>query len=307
MLFHIVKLNNLQKQLSQNVIASRASALRCNPVATIKFWIASRPKVARNDGSAHTQVKWYGYIFLLLLLLASPAWSAGNVKTPNVEKGLLEVENKGRYQIDEAAARNSKKELEFNVSYGVTERWKTKIEAVVDETPSGDLTYRRTRFENVFQLTKSKNGAWLDTALYNDFTIADRSDSSHDVMFGVLARKDIDATTSTGNIYVRRDFGDTAKQGTNFVYRWQTKYNVSPAFQPGFEILGDTRKRDAFRDQTLGIGPGVYGSVGLDKIAPELFNDKNQKFGYEVVYTFGATPVTPDGTLKWKLKYAVQF
>lgn len=241
---------------------------------------------------------------LLLMLLALPALAGETVKSPNVEKGLLEVEEKGRYQIDSAAAKDDKKELEFNATYGVTERWKTKVELAVDEDRAGDLTYRRTRIENVFQLTRAKGGFFADTALYNDVSFSDRSDSSHDVTFGVLARKDIGVTINTANFFIKKDWGDTAANGTNVVYRWQTRYNLMQGFQPGFEILGDTKKRDAFRDQTLGIGPGVYGSFGFD----ELFGgDKNQKLGYEAVYTFGATPATPDGSLKWKLKYAIQF
>ena len=173
----------------------------------------------------------------------------------------------------------------------------------VDEDKNADLTYRRTRLENIFQLSKTKDGAFLDTALYNDVTFSDRSDSSHDVTFGVLARKDIGATTNTGNFFVKKDWGDTAQNGTNIVYRWQSKYNWKQALQPGFEILGDTKKRDAFRDQTLGIGPGIFGSLPLDTFG----GDKNQKIGYDLVYTFGATPATPDGTIKWKLKYAIQF
>ena len=54
------------------------------------------------------------FLSLLFILLAAPAFAGETVKTPNVEKGLLEIENKGRYQMDTAPARNHKKELEFS-------------------------------------------------------------------------------------------------------------------------------------------------------------------------------------------------
>jgi hypothetical protein len=240
---------------------------------------------------------------LLIALVALPAFAGETVKSPNVTKGLLELEEKGRYQMDSAASRNHKKELEINATYGVTDHWRTRIEAQLDEDKNSDMTYRRTKFENVYQTTKSKDGAWLDTALYNEVTFSDRSDSSHDVTFGVLARKDVDVFTNTGNLYIKKDWGDTAAKGFNFIYRWQTKYNWRPWLQPGVEILGDTKKREAFRDQSLGIGPGIYGSIPFDTFG----GDKNQNIGYEAVYTFGATTATPEGTVKWKLKYAIQF
>ena len=241
-------------------------------------------------------------VSLLLLLFAVPAF-AQTVKGPNVEQGLFELEQKGRYTSDSAAARDDKKELEFNVGYGVTQRWKAKLEVAVDEDRASNLTYRRTRIENVLQITSAKDGFFADTALYNDVSFSDRSDSSHDVTFGALAQKNIGMTTNTANFLVKKDWGDTAQNGTNIMVRWQTRYNLFKAFQPGFEILGDTRKRDAFRDQSLGIGPAAFGSIGLDAFG----GDKNQKIGYDLTYAFGATPATADGTLKWKLKYAIQF
>lgn len=247
-------------------------------------------------------------IIVLFWMVAAPAFAGETVKSPNVEQGLFEIEQKGRYTTDSAAARDDKKELEFNIGYGVSEHWKTKIESTIDEDKAGDLTYRRTKFENVLQLTKAKNGFFADTALYNDVSFSDRSDSSHDVTFGVLAHKDLGGFINTGNLFVKKDFGDTAVSGINFLYRWQTRYNLMPEFQPGFEILGDTKKKDAFRDQSLHMGPGIYGNFGFDKWAPSFLPaDKAQKIGYEVVYTIGATPATPDGNLKWKLKYAIQF
>lgn len=244
-------------------------------------------------------MKWvWGVMIVMWASCAVPAF-AQNVKSPNVEKGLLELEQKGRYFMDSAQSRDNRREFEFNAIYGVTERWKTKIETTFDDDAGRNLVYRRLRFENVLQLTKSKEGFFADTALYNDVTISGRSDTSHDVTFGVLARKDIATTTNTANFYIRKDYGDAAVHGTNVIYRWQTRYNLWPEFQPGFEILGDTRKRDAFRDQSLAIGPGLFGSFTLD--------DPDQKLGYELVMGFGATPTTQDAMLKWKLKYAIQF
>jgi hypothetical protein len=237
-------------------------------------------------------------ILIASLLFAVPAVAGETVKSPNVEKGLLELEQKGTYKIDQAAALDDKKELEFNAGYGVTENWKTKGEFTFDEDKAGALVYRRFKFENVYQLLKAKDGYLADVALYNDVSFSDRSDSSHDMTFGLLARKDVGNTTNIGNVYIKRDFGDTAARGVNFIYRWQTRYNLSKVFQPGFELLGDTKKRDNFDNQTLGIGPAVFGSFAID--------DK-RKIGYELMYTIGVTPVTPDGTLKWKLKYGFQF
>ena len=46
------------KHLLKNVIASRASALRGNPVVIILDCFGGEPP--RNDGSVHTKIEWYG-------------------------------------------------------------------------------------------------------------------------------------------------------------------------------------------------------------------------------------------------------
>lgn len=240
------------------------------------------------------------FFFVILFFTAPFAWAVENIKSPGVEKGKWELELPGKYQHDRAAARDGEREQNIELGTGLTEHWKAKIEFIFKEKNTTGFYYDAFKFMNTVQLTSEKNGDLLDAALYGDVAIADRTDGTHDYSLGILARKKLfDVTAHTFNLLVKQDFGDTAKKGVNVITRWQSRYNLSDAFAPGFEILSDTRKKEAFRDQSLRIGPMAYGkfAVGGD----------GQAVGYELGYLFGVTPATSDGMLKWKLKYEWTF
>lgn len=239
-------------------------------------------------------MKRFAVLFALLALPPLSAHAVDSVKGPNVTEGQYEYEYKGAFRHDQAAAKNDEKEVETNIAYGVTDRWKTKIEASFEQKRNSDLTYKSTKFENVLNMNGNDSKSKVIWGLYNDVSFADRSDSTHTITFGVLAKRDVGALSNLGNLYVKKDWGDTAKNGFSFMARWQSKYAVTDLFQPGFEMFYDTRTNDRLRDQSLMVGPGIFGNF-------EIFGKKG--WGYDVVYLLGATPASPDGQLKWKLKY----
>ena len=84
--------------------------------------------------------------FLLLasaaIFFANPALAVDTVKSPRVEIGELEFEQKGKYQHDDAASRDNQKEIEFAVSYGFTENYKAEVEWELEDKPTESFYYR---------------------------------------------------------------------------------------------------------------------------------------------------------------------
>ncbi len=71
---------------------------------------------------------------------------------------------------------------------------------------------------------------------------------------------------------------------------------------PGFELWGKPGRFNAmkaFDEQTLQIGPVIYGKLPVEALGG--------KFAYELGYLFGATDPSPDGALKWLLEYEIYF
>jgi hypothetical protein len=234
-------------------------------------------------------------IILFFLLLPVPLFAVETVKSPVVEQGLLEFEQKGKRQYDQNPNRNDENEYEANAAYGITQNWKAKLEATFEQKRQSDFHYKSIKMENFLNLNGKDVQHEIIVGFYQDINFADRSDSTHFFTLGILVRRDFGKFANIGNLYVKRDFGDTAKHGLSVMPRWQSKYSLFPYFEPGFEVIGDTQRREAVRDWNLIIGPMFYGSFAIADV---------KGFGYEIGTLFGATPASHDVTLKWKLKYA---
>lgn len=232
---------------------------------------------------------------LFLLLLPATAHAVETVKSPSVTRGELGFEHKGKYEHDANAARDGRKEVNLVLSYGITHYWMTEAEAIFDQPAGGAMDYASFEWENVVRVATQKE-IGIDLALHQALTFGDHAAYSHSYMFGLIARHTIDAFSFTGNARLARDFGDIAVEGASLIYRGQALYSYNSWLKPGIEVYGDTRKRDAFRNQSLKIGPVLKGGFALSD---------NHELGYELGYSFGVTPATPDGTLRWKLEYNI--
>lgn len=241
-------------------------------------------------------------LFLCLLVFtaaALPVAAVETVKSPSVTKGELGFEYKGKYEHDRSPRRDGRQEANGVISYGVTNFWLTEFEGVFDQPAGGSMDYASFEWENVLRVARQKD-IGIDLALHQALSFSEPHAGAHAYMFGLIARRGIDTDFGpvdfTGNLRMARDFGGNAENGTSFIYRGQALYNYHAQFKPGLEVYGDTAKKDAFADQSLKVGPVIKG--GFDVAA-------NQVLGYEAGYTFGATPATPDGTLRWKLEYNI--
>ena len=229
---------------------------------------------------------------VILISVPLPAFAVETVKSPIINEGDLQLEHIGKYQEDSNPKRDDQKEYDLGIAYGVTDRWRTKLQTEYEDKGSGNFHYKDFNWENIVSLTG--NNSPVPTAFYLDLLAANRSDSSHSALTGFIFLKELGPTVNTANLFLRREFGDTASDKTSFVYRFQSRYHLYSYFDPGFELWGDTNKQDDFKNQSLKIGPGAFGKF-------EIAGAKN--FGYELVYLFGATPASHDGTLKWRLTY----
>ena len=233
----------------------------------------------------------------LLALLAAPALaSIDTVKSPSIREGALEFKYKSKFEQDDNPKLDDNKETEIGLGYGSSKNWKTEIEANFVDKPGVDFEYRKFKLQNYVRLMEEGAGAFFDLALYGELALADQAiKDTHTTTFGFAAAKKLFGATHTGDLLLRRDFGATEQPGANLILRWQSRYEVSPAFAPALEVFYDNLRKDHLRDQALRLGPTISGKLPFDGPA--------QKISYDLGYFFGATRATPSGTLRWILKY----
>jgi len=209
-------------------------ALGLSTVISASSWIATPSKLEENKGIL---MKYLIRITLSIFLLAPhPVFAVETVKSPLIYEGDVQLEQLGKYQHDSSAKRDDEKEYDLGVAYGVTDRWRTKLQTEFEEKRSANLHYKNINWENIVSLTG--NNSTLPTTLYLDVLAADRPDSSHSALMGIIMLKELGPTVNMVNLFLRREFGDTASDKTSFVYRFQSRYHLYSYLDPGFELWG---------------------------------------------------------------------
>ena len=105
-------------------------------------------------------------------------------------------------------------------------------------------------------------------------------------------------------MFWEKPVGTLAEPIDTFKYGWQSRYMLSPYFQPGFEVFGeieDLNKPGRFNDQQFRVGPMFAGGLSLGDVLGR------GKLKYEAGYLFGATPETEHGVLRTRLEIEIPF
>lgn len=237
------------------------------------------------------------YITAIVAIVASvvffpPDANARKVYSPVVEKGELELEYHLDYVIDSNPLKNTAARHQFELEYGVTDRWATAIYGVFRKSPTQGFRYEEIKWENIYQLFE-EGERWLDAGLYLEYIVPEGFLNRSDVIeFKLLLQKELNELTHKANITLKKELGTNAARSTAISFAWQSRWRWSHTFQPGIEIyssLGELGNINTFSRQSHLIGPVVAGKVGEMK--------------YDLGYLFGLTSGSNDGTLKLIVAY----
>lgn len=234
---------------------------------------------------------------LICFALSTPcqgAWAAGKVYSPHVEKGELEIENRGTRTDD------GDFKMKTGVGYGVTDFWFSEVYAETSRASGDSLDLSAVEFENIFQL--SPTGKYLaDFGFIAEYAVATKDDELDEFEFGPLVEKQLGPTVHTANLIFVKEIGSGAA-GLELEYAWASRWRLAPYFEPGVEAfgaLGELEDTGPLKEQEHQIGPAIIGTIPL--------NFGPGKLHYETGYYFGLTDATPDGEFRWLLEYEVRF
>lgn len=235
---------------------------------------------------------------LLSLMLCNGA-QAITVYSPVVEKGVLESEYQLDYNLDGNPTVNRSSTHRFELSYGITDRWKSAISAVYLDQNSRAFAYDRLKWENIYQLFEQAE-YWLDAGLYFEYQLPDAKSNAPDVIEGkLLLQKSPGANGETLpirhtlNLVLKREMGAQGTHGAAFGYAWQSVWNYSKEIRPGFEMYGDMGQfsnLNSPRQQSHLLGPVASGELG-------------HAFEYQLGYLIGLTKGSVNGLIKLVLEY----
>ncbi len=238
------------------------------------------------------------------MLVPGAAHAEFKVRYPNIDYREVEIENNTSVTFDKRPDGNNhdvSTPTEFGV--GILPFWFVEFELEAAKHPGRKTSLDAVTFENYFMLTEPGQ-YFLDFSLFAEYSHATAVRDPDSVKLGVLLQKDHAKFLHTLNLYVEKEVGPNAGTADTFQYAWQSRYQLSPYFQPGFEIYGeieDLNHAGKLNDQQLRIGPMFAGSYNLGQVGGR------GKIKYEAGYLFGMTDATEQRTVRTRLEYEVPF
>jgi len=227
-----------------------------------------------------------------LSIQASDA-EAKKVYSPIVEQGEVELEYLLDYSVDADPAKNSSARHQFELEYGVTDRWMTAIYGDFRKRPGKTFAYQGLKWENIYQLFE-QGERWLDAGLYSEYIMPQKSLNKPDVIeIKLLFEKEQRRLIHTFNLILKKELGAKATNNTSVGYAWSSKWRWMRYMEPSIEAygaLGEIGNTKSLALQSHQIGPVVSGKL-------------RSGITYEAGYLFGLTTGSDQGLAKVVLGY----
>ena len=244
----------------------------------------------------------------LMLATALGPWTTDaraefKIRYPNVDYREVEFEHNYSTTFDKRADFNHRSTAPAEIGVGVLPFWFVELEGEYSKEPDGKWSFDATTLESYFMLTEPGK-YWLDFAIFAEYARAKSREDADTVELGLLFQKQHLQTLHTLNVFWEKPVGTLAEPIDTFKYGWQSRYMLSPYFQPGFEVFGeieDLNKPGRFNDQQFRVGPMFAGGLSLGDVLGR------GKLKYEAGYLFGATPETEHGVLRTRLEIEIPF
>jgi len=253
--------------------------------AAIRYQKKPRP---RATGTAAAMI-----LLCLGMTMQATDAQAKKVYSPIVEQGEVELEYSLDYSVDADPTKNTSARHQFELEYGVTERWMTAIYGDFRKKPGKKFTYQGFKWENIYQLFE-QGERWLDAGLYVEYIVPQKSLNKADALeIKLLLEKQQGRLIHTANIVLKKELGAKAVNNTSIGYAWRSKWRWKRWMEPAIEAygsLGEVGNTKPLSQQSHQVGPVVIGKL-------------RSGLTYELGYLLGLTTASDQGHLKFILGY----
>jgi hypothetical protein len=235
--------------------------------------------------------------------VAPPAAADFKVQTPDAETGEIAIEPLGDIAHDPLAAHSGELSSVQEFEYGVNGFWRTELELEQERAagPGQSIHFSQVTWENIFQFSE-RGQYWMDSGFFAEFGKTTLADTSNEVTFGPIFRKEFFHTINTVNLFIQKDVGGQFASGRpGFLYAWETRIALGTPIEPGFQAYGQPSGFPEYNSgwpQDNRIGPQLFGTISN-------FGPGTLKWNGGVL--FGIRPWAPRETFRWQAEYEIHF
>jgi hypothetical protein len=265
-----------------------------------------------------------------------PALAEFEIQESTVERGETELEYRGAVHwgfpktekedaaegvdqgegaaADEEEGGPLRQSHDFELQYGITERWMFSTTLTADQPLDEDFALSAVDLELQYELIE-REGNGIGLAFTGGYGFATRGGEADEIEFGPIVELASGKLLLTLNPFFSAQVGDNRQtDGLGFQYGWRAEYDFAQHWGVGVEMFGeieDLANAGSFDDQNHSIGPTLFYNPGGDDDEGEKKEGKGgddekvagppgMEFSLNVGVQFGLTDVTSDTALKFQ-------
>ena len=252
-------------------------------------------------------MKWVGNFFapwrpMVLLsvavlpfcLASTPAAGQFYVRSPDVKKGELAIEEHGAVYSGPGEDERRRQSHEVELKYGFTNRWEGIVEGFFRQDIGESLAAREFEIGAQYEIVE-RGGDGLGLAFRGIYEFALQDHSPDEILFGPLAKYVIGRNSATINTFFVGQIGDEAEiDGLELKVNWRLKRELGEKFAlgvEGYSEIEDLAHAGTFDAQKHRVGPVAYYETGGHGGQPE--------WEFAAGALFGVSDATADLTFKF--------
>jgi hypothetical protein len=272
----------------------------------------------------------------LLAGATKPAHAEFEIQESVVEKGEVETEYRGAVHwgfpkggggaaddddsgaLDEEEEAPLRQSHDFEVQWGVTDRWLFSTTLTADQPKGEDFETSAVEFEVQRELIQ-REGNGFGLAFTAGYGVATRGGEADEIEFGPIIEYQTGKLLLTLNPFFSTQVGENRETDSlSFEYGWRAEYDFAKHWGVGVEMFGEVENladTDPFDDQNHSIGPTIFYNPGDDDDEGDEVGDAgddeaekkkegggptDMEFSLNVGVQFGLTDATSDTALKFQ-------
>jgi hypothetical protein len=237
---------------------------------------------------------WFCFVFSILLGAAQPVSAQFYVRSPDVEKGELKLEEHGAIYSGPGEDERRRQSHELEAKYGFTDRFEGIVELTARENIGDSLKWHRLELGGQYELVE-RHGDGLGLAFRSLYEFALQSGDPDEILFGPLAKYVRGQDSFTVNAFFIGQVGDHRDiDSLEFKFNWRLKHEFNETWGLGvesFSEIGDLSHTGTWNEQKHRVGPVAY-----------LEFEGVPKWEFAAGTLFGVSDATSDITFKFDIE-----
>lgn len=235
--------------------------------------------------------------FALLPLGASSAWAQFYVRSPEVVKGRLAIEEHGAIYSGPGEEERLRQTHEVEQKYGLTDRFEVIVEQFLEQPIGDDLFVEEIELGGQYEFIE-RHGDGLGLAFRTIYEWVLPDHEPDEILFGPLAKYVRGGDSATINAFFIGQVGNEAEiDSLELKLNWRLKHEFNENWGLGVEGYGeieDLSHPGTFNEQEHRIGPVAYYEFGGHNGKP--------KWEFAAGPLFGISDATSDVTFKFDIE-----